>query len=80
MPDIDDPDLRGNPGDHSMYNTNELVVTHLHPGVSREHVAEATGWTIRFAPDVGVTVPPTVEELAVLRDLHARTAAAHSAG
>jgi acyl CoA:acetate/3-ketoacid CoA transferase beta subunit len=29
--------------------TKELVVVSLHPGVSREHVIEATGWEIRFA-------------------------------
>lgn len=58
---------------------HELTVTHLHPGVTREQVIEATGWDLRFADEVDETDPPTAEELAVLRDLHARTAAAHSA-
>jgi glutaconate CoA-transferase subunit B len=57
--------------------SRELVVTSLHPGVTREAVREATGWPLRFASDVGETPPPTDEELAVLRDLHRRTAAAH---
>jgi glutaconate CoA-transferase subunit B len=57
--------------------TNEMVVTSLHPGVTPEQVSENTGWEVRFAPDVSETVPPTPYELDVLRDLHARTARAH---
>lgn len=57
---------------------NELVVTSLHPGVTRDQVTEATGWAIRFSDDLGATDPPTAEELRVLRDLHARTDAAHA--
>jgi glutaconate CoA-transferase, subunit B len=59
--------------------TKELTVTSLHPGVSREAVREATGWALRFAADVSETAVPSAEELAVLRDLHRRTAAAHGA-
>ncbi len=59
--------------------TNELVVTALHPGVSRQEVEEATGWPIRFADEVATTAEPTVEELTVLRDLHRRTEEAHAA-
>lgn len=58
--------------------TNEFVVTDLHPGVTREEVIANTGWPVRFAPNVDVTPAPTREELEVLRDLHARTARAHS--
>ncbi|EWC39194.1 CoA-transferase subunit beta [Pseudomonas stutzeri] len=57
--------------------TNEFVVTSLHPGVTREQVIENTGWAIRFADTLGETEPPTDDELAVLRALEARTAAAH---
>jgi glutaconate CoA-transferase subunit B len=57
--------------------TKELVVASLHPGVSREQVIEATGWKIKFADKIGETPAPTAKELQVLRELHARTTAAH---
>ena len=58
--------------------TNEFVVVSLHPGISEQSVRENTGWNIRFAAKVEETPPPTDIELQVLRDLHARTARAHS--
>lgn len=60
-------------------DTNELVVTALHPGVGRAQVQAATGWPVRFAPEVAETPPPTEEELTVLRELQRRTEAAHGA-
>jgi glutaconate CoA-transferase subunit B len=57
--------------------TRELAVVSLHPGVTREMVQDQCGWTLRFANEIGDTPPPTPEELAVLRDLQARTAHAH---
>ncbi|MEO8661074.1 MAG: CoA-transferase subunit beta [Bryobacteraceae bacterium] len=57
--------------------TNEMVVTSLHPGTTRQQVTAKTGWDVRFAEHVDQTPPPTVMELEVLRDLHARTAQAH---
>ncbi|MGF1668770.1 MAG: CoA-transferase subunit beta [Acidimicrobiia bacterium] len=57
---------------------NELIVTSLHPGVSRADIAAATGWEIRFADDVGQTLAPSHAELESLRDLHRRTATAHT--
>ena len=57
--------------------TKEFTVTALHPGASREAVAETCGWAARFAEQVSETPVPTTEELETLRDLHARTAAAH---
>ena len=57
--------------------TNEFVVTALHPGVTREQVVAATGWAIRFADKVEQTAEPTDVELSALRDLEARTALAH---
>ena len=58
--------------------TKELEVTELHPGITREHVQAATGWPIRFHEPVQQTPPPTDWELDTLRDLEARTKAAHS--
>lgn len=57
--------------------TKELTVAALHPGVTVERVRASTGWAVRFADDLGTTAPPTERELAVLRDLQARTARAH---
>ena len=59
--------------------TNEMVVTSLHPGIARDDVGRNTGWPVRFADTVTETEPPSVGELEVLRDLHARTARAHGA-
>ena len=58
-------------------DTHEFVVTSLHPGVTREQVIENTGWAVRFADGLGETAPPSAAELAALRALEARTAAAH---
>jgi glutaconate CoA-transferase subunit B len=60
--------------------TKELVVTALHPGATRDEVQAQCGWTLKFAPGLAETPPPTAEELQVLRDLQARTAAAHGGG
>jgi glutaconate CoA-transferase subunit B len=57
--------------------TKELTVTSLHPGVSREQVAAATGWPIRFSDAITETPAPTAAELDVLRTLRAATAKAH---
>lgn len=58
--------------------TRELVVTSLHEGIAPEDVREATGWAIRFDSDLQTTPSPSEEELHVLRDLQARTEAAHA--
>ena len=57
--------------------TKEFTVTSLHPGVTRDQLQETVGWQIRYADTVEETPAPTAEELEVLRDLKARTAAAH---
>jgi glutaconate CoA-transferase subunit B len=57
--------------------TNEMTVACMHPGATREQIRENTAWDVRFADIVGETMPPTPNELEVLRDLHARTARAH---
>jgi len=58
--------------------TKEFVVVSLHPGVTLEAARAACGWPLRFSLAVMETPPPSSEELRVLRDLHARTAKAHS--
>jgi len=59
--------------------SKELTVVGLHPGVTPEAVAEATGWKVKFAPKLAETPAPTAEELRVLRALHQRTKTAHQA-
>jgi glutaconate CoA-transferase subunit B len=54
-----------------------MTVTSLHPGVTHQAVRDATGWPVRFAAAVAETPPPAPDELAVLRELHRRTATAH---
>jgi glutaconate CoA-transferase, subunit B len=49
--------------------TRELVLTHVHPGISAEQAQEATGWELRIADDLQTTDPPTEEELKALRAL-----------
>jgi glutaconate CoA-transferase subunit B len=58
-------------------DTRELTVASIHPGVTREQVQQNTGWDVRFCADCSETMPPNSRELSVLRDLKARTAAAH---
>ena len=58
--------------------TKEFTVTSLHRGVTRELVQESCGWTVRFANDLSETPVPTELELGTLRNLQARTAAAHA--
>jgi len=57
--------------------SKELTVTALHPGVTPEQVAAATGWSLKFAADLDETERPSAAELKVLRDLHRRTDEAH---
>ncbi len=59
--------------------TGEFVVSSLHPGATREQVAETCGWPPRFADDLAETPAPGDLELTTLRDLKARTAKAHGA-
>ncbi len=58
--------------------TKELIVFSIHPNVTREDIVSNTGWQIQFAENIEDTQPPTENELAVLRDLHARTEQAHA--
>jgi glutaconate CoA-transferase subunit B len=57
--------------------SNEMIVTSIHPGVSRAQIAESSAWPVRYAATVNETPPPTAHELQALRELHARTKRAH---
>ncbi len=57
--------------------SGEFVVASLHPGATREQVQETCGWPVRFADSVEETPAPSELELTTLRELKARTAAAH---
>jgi len=57
--------------------TKEFTVVSMHPGVTREMVQETCGWQVKFADKVEETPAPTELELKTLRDLKARTDAAH---
>ncbi|RKR03418.1 glutaconate CoA-transferase subunit B [Kushneria sinocarnis] len=59
-------------------DSRELIVTSLHPGVTREQVIEATGWEIRFADALATTPAPSTHEIEVLRELKKRTDHHHS--
>lgn len=57
--------------------TKEFTISALHPGVSRKDAQAACGWTVKFAEPLEETALPTELELTTLRDLTARTKAAH---
>jgi glutaconate CoA-transferase subunit B len=50
-------------------DTRELVLTHVHPGITLEQAQEATGWDLKIADDLKTTEAPTDEELTQLREL-----------
>jgi glutaconate CoA-transferase subunit B len=50
-------------------DTCELVLTHVHPGVTVDAVRAATAWPLAVADTVGDTAPPTAAELTALRRL-----------
>ena len=58
--------------------TGELKLTALYPGVSVEDARGATGWPLAVADDLKTLPPPEAGDLRVLRELHARTEAAHA--
>ncbi|CAN5884179.1 CoA-transferase subunit beta [soil metagenome] len=57
--------------------TRELTLTSIHPGVTVEEVTANTQWNLTVDPDLEVTTPPSLEELAVLRDLRTRSHQSH---
>jgi len=46
-----------------------MRVTHVHPGVSIEQIQKKTGFTLDTAADVSETLPPTEDEVRLLRDV-----------
>ncbi len=54
--------------------TCELVLTHLHPGVTVEQAIENTGWKLKIASPIKVTAEPTSEDLIKVRKLVASSA------
>lgn len=58
-------------------DSKEFTVVSMHPGVSRDDIQATCGWTVKFADTLAETPPPTELELSTLRDLKARTKAAH---
>jgi len=58
-------------------DSQELVLVARYDEVTVDAARAATGWPLRVAERVHVVPPPTDEELHALRDLHARTRAAH---
>ena len=59
--------------------TRELTLTGVHEDVSVDQATQATGWALRVADHVRTLPAPSPAELATLRDLQARTQAAHAA-
>jgi glutaconate CoA-transferase subunit B len=59
-------------------HTQELHLTALYPGVTAQAACAATGWPLQVAEELQILAAPSTQELATLRDLYARTAAAHA--
>lgn len=57
--------------------SDELTLTALFPNATVEEARAAVGWPLAVGEEVDVVSQPTDLELSTLRDLHARTAAAH---
>jgi glutaconate CoA-transferase subunit B len=58
--------------------SDELQLTGLYPDVTVEDVKAATGWPLKVADTLEALRAPDPAALACLRDLHARTNAAHA--
>jgi glutaconate CoA-transferase, subunit B len=54
-------------------DSRELVLTHVHRGVSADDARAATGWRLRVAPTLRETESPSPRELAALRALRHAT-------
>ena len=57
--------------------SGEFALSVLYPGISAEEARAAVGWPLAIAPPLETHAAPTAPELAALRALEARTAAAH---
>ena len=49
-------------------DNGEAMLQSYHPGSTIEQVQEQTGWPLRLAPDCAETVPPSDNELRVIRE------------
>jgi glutaconate CoA-transferase, subunit B len=58
--------------------SRELTLRATFEGVTPDAVRAACGWPLRVADPLRTVPPPTEDELRTLRDLHARTTAAHA--
>jgi glutaconate CoA-transferase subunit B len=59
--------------------SKQLTLMQVHPGVEVDEVARATGWELEVAERVEVTVPPSEQELAALRQLIGRGSSSSAA-
>jgi glutaconate CoA-transferase, subunit B len=50
-------------------DTGEANLSSVHPGVRLEDVVNNTGWPLEVSRAVGETEPPTIEELAAMREM-----------
>jgi glutaconate CoA-transferase subunit B len=55
-------------GVYDFRDCGEMTVTSLHPEVTAEEVRNKTGWEIAVPVNVNTTLPPTTEELRILRE------------
>jgi glutaconate CoA-transferase, subunit B len=49
-------------------DTGEMYLSSIHPGVTVEEVQAGVGWPLKSADDLKTTVPPTAEELRLIRE------------
>jgi glutaconate CoA-transferase subunit B len=49
-------------------STGEMTLTTLHPGVSLDDVRASSGWEPRLSDDLGITEPPSDDELRIIRE------------
>lgn len=57
--------------------TREFELSVIYPGVAVEQILAATGWPLRIRDQLMLRDVPTAKQLTTLRDLKARTSAAH---
>jgi glutaconate CoA-transferase subunit B len=57
--------------------SGEFALSVLYPGIPAEEASAAVGWPLAIASALETHAAPTAQELAALRALEARTAAAH---
>jgi glutaconate CoA-transferase subunit B len=57
--------------------TGEFALAVTYPGIAQDEARAAVGWPLALVPEIRTCAAPTTAELAALRALEARTAAAH---